>query len=161
MFGREKIYHNTSTGKTGFGGITVSPLVNGALELRALARPPAPGVGSSGLNALPNFGLTPQQGKIIHGDGKQLDARNRRVEGLAVTRGHSDDEKPHGDHDSVAPKDLRQSFRSNVSPIREGGCTVRFRVSDTRCGTYVICSAYLQSEGKFKPSHCFGCAYEF
>ena len=27
-----------------------------------------------------------------------------------MTRGHSDDEKPHGDHDSVAPKDLRQAF---------------------------------------------------
>jgi hypothetical protein len=31
-----------------------------------------------------------------------------------------------------------QSFQSNVSPIREGGCTARFRVSDTRCGTYLI-----------------------
>jgi len=26
----------------------------------------------------------------------------------------------------------------NVSPIREGGCTAPFRVSDTRCGTYLI-----------------------
>jgi len=33
VFGREKIYHNTSTGKTGFGGITVSPLVDRALAL--------------------------------------------------------------------------------------------------------------------------------
>ncbi len=44
-----------------------------------------------------------------------------------------------------SPQELRQAFRSNVSPIREGDCTVRFRVSDTRCGTYVICPAYLQS----------------
>ena len=36
VFGREKIYHNTSTGKTGFGGITVSPLLDGALELEHL-----------------------------------------------------------------------------------------------------------------------------
>ncbi len=36
-------------------------------------------------------------------------------------------------------------FRSNFSPIQEGGCTLRLRVSDTRCGTYVICPAYLQS----------------
>jgi len=36
-------------------------------------------------------------------------------------------------------------FRSNFFPIQEGGCIARFRVSDTRCGTYVICPAYLQS----------------
>ncbi len=27
-------------------------------------------------------------------------------------------------------------FRSNFSPIQEGGCTARFCVSDTRCATY-------------------------
>jgi len=32
----------------------------------------------------------------------------------------------------------RTDFQSNVSPIREGSCTARFRVSDTRCGTYLI-----------------------
>ena len=47
---------------------------------------------------------------------------------------HFDDEKPDGVHTTV----LLQDFRSNVSPIREVGCTARFRVSDTRCGTYVI-----------------------
>src|SRR5260370_12272796 len=31
------------------------------------------------------------------------------------------------------------------SPIREGGCTARFCVSDIRCGTYFIYSVYLQS----------------
>jgi transposase len=36
-------------------------------------------------------------------------------------------------------------FRSNFSPIQEGGCTECVRVSDTRCGTCVICAAYLQS----------------
>jgi hypothetical protein len=30
------------------------------------------------------------------------------------------------------------------SPIREGGCTARFCVSDTRCGTYFIYSVYLK-----------------
>jgi len=36
-------------------------------------------------------------------------------------------------------------FQSKVSPSGEGDCTARFRLSDTRCGTYVIYSAYLQS----------------
>ena len=38
---------------------------------------------------------------------------------------------------AFAPKNVKQ-FRSNVSPIQGVGCTARFRVSDTRCGTYVI-----------------------
>jgi hypothetical protein len=38
-----------------------------------------------------------------------------------------------------------QPFRSNFSPIQECGCTVCFRVSDTRCGTCVILPAFLQS----------------
>jgi hypothetical protein len=63
VFGREKIYHNTTAGKTGFGGITVSPLVDGALELEYLRGLPPPGLGSSGLNALPNFGFTPSRAK--------------------------------------------------------------------------------------------------
>jgi len=52
--------------------------------------------------------------------------------------GHPDDEKgPHSGTDRC-PKDLRQGFRSNVSSNSRGGCTVRVRVSGTRCGTYVI-----------------------
>jgi hypothetical protein len=35
--------------------------------------------------------------------------------------------------------------RSNFGPIQEVGCTARFRVSDTRCGTCVILPAFLQS----------------
>jgi putative transposase len=38
-----------------------------------------------------------------------------------------------------------QSLQSNFSPIQEGGCTECFSVSDTRCGTYVLCPVYLQS----------------
>ena len=32
VLSRKKIYHNTCTGKTGFGGITVSPLLDRALD---------------------------------------------------------------------------------------------------------------------------------
>jgi len=38
-----------------------------------------------------------------------------------------------------------QRFRFNFSPFREVGRTACFRVNDTRCGTYVIYPAYLQS----------------
>ena len=41
---------------------------------------------------------------------------------------------------SVSARD----FRSNFSPIQEGGCTARFCLSDTRCSTYVIYAAYLE-----------------
>ena len=33
---------------------------------------------------------------------------------------------------------VNNDFRSNFSPIQEGGCTECSRVSDTRCGTCVI-----------------------
>src|SRR6266550_8090259 len=46
-------------------------------------------------------------------------------------------------------KALPESRKASLSVQRPsystGGCTVRVRVSDTRCGTYVICPAYLQS----------------
>jgi hypothetical protein len=31
-----------------------------------------------------------------------------------------------------------ERFQSNFGPIQELGCTARFRVNDTRCGSYVI-----------------------
>jgi len=37
------------------------------------------------------------------------------------------------------------SFRSNFNPIQEVGSTACFHVSDTRCGTYVIEPACMQS----------------
>src|SRR5215831_10641511 len=38
-----------------------------------------------------------------------------------------------------------KGFRSSFSPFQGGGCTECFRGGDTRCGTYVIYPAYLQS----------------
>ncbi len=51
----------------------------------------------------------------------------------------------------LCPKKLCQlkgsphDIQSNFGPIGEGGCTACARASDTICGTYVICPAYLQS----------------
>ena len=46
-----------------------------------------------------------------------------------------------------------QNFRSNFSPIQEVDCTARFRVSDTRCGTYVIYAAYFEGRCSIQLSY--------
>jgi hypothetical protein len=48
---------------------------------------------------------------------------------------------------------VAQRLRSNFSPIQEVGCTARFRVSDTRCGTYVIYAAYLEGRRSIRLSY--------
>jgi hypothetical protein len=86
----------------------------------------------------------------------QSRAVDRRLQ-RRVQSGHSDNEKPRGTH-GASPQD----FRSNVSPIREGGCTARFCVSDTRCGTYLIylhtCKANTQL-APIQQTHGLGVAY--
>jgi hypothetical protein len=46
-----------------------------------------------------------------------------------------------------------QRPRSNFSPIQEVGCTAFFRVSDTRCGTYVIYAAYFEGRCSIQLSY--------
>src|SRR5947209_19409987 len=46
----------------------------------------------------------------------------------------------------MTPHPRPQQFRSNFGPIQEGDCAIFSAVSDTRCSTYLILTAFLTAE---------------